>query len=52
MSGIWGDTQPNPDCAARLRPHGPHELASAGGGNKPGARCAGLPDPSESEVED
>lgn len=33
---------PNPDCASRARPHGPHTLASPGGGNKPGACCDGL----------
>lgn len=36
-------SRPNPDCAARDRPHGAHQLAGPGG-NKPGSRCAGVPE--------
>ncbi|VXC07019.1 hypothetical protein [Aeromicrobium sp. 9AM] len=40
---------PNPDCASRNRPHGPHTLFGPGG-NKPGSHCAGLPEPDERQI--
>ena len=40
-SGLREGARPNPDCAARNRPHGPHKLMGPGG-NKPGAYCDGL----------
>jgi len=42
------ERKPYPDCAAKDRPHPPHQLAGPGG-NKPGAYCDGLSEEDEDE---